>query len=221
MAVPGLVIFDCDGVLVDSEPISMRVLTASINRLGIPMTEAEVRATFLGSSLERVEREVSLRLGRPVPDGWIDEFIAVRRRAFEAELRPVAGARDAVEGVRALGWEACIASQGRPAKMRQTLGLTGLADAFAPERIFSATMVARGKPAPDLFLHAAACCGVEPERCVVVEDSPTGVRGARAAGMRVLAYVGPGRTGDEALALAAAGAEVIHDMRDVPARIAA
>lgn len=221
MSVPGLVIFDCDGVLVDSEPISMRILTESINRLGIPMTQAEVQATFLGSSLERVEREVGLRLGAPVPDGWIDEFLAVRARAFDAELEPVDGARDAVEGVRALGWEACIASQGRPAKMRQTLSLTGLADAFAPERIFSATMVRRGKPAPDLFLHAAASCGIEPERCVVVEDSPTGVRGARAAGMRVLAYVAPDRTGDEALALAAAGAEIFHDMREVPDRITA
>jgi HAD superfamily hydrolase (TIGR01509 family) len=221
MPSPGLVIFDCDGVLVDSEPISMRVLTEAINAVGVAMSEAEVHAAFMGGSLEAIEREIALRRGAPLPPRWMEEFLAVRARAFDAELQPVEGAREAVEGVRALGWETCVASQGRPSKMRQTLGLTGLHDAFAAERIFSATMVRRGKPAPDLYLHAAATCGVEPDRCVVVEDSPTGVRGARAAGMRVLAYVAPGRTGDEALALAAHGAEVFHDMREVPERVAA
>jgi len=218
---PGLVIFDCDGVLVDSEPISMRVLTESINAAGVAMTVEQVHAAFVGGSLERVEREIAGRRGAPLPDGWIDEIYHARARAFERGLEPVPGARDAVEAVRGLGWETCVASQGRPAKMEQTLGLTGLSDLFPPARIFSATMVARPKPAPDLFLHAARACGWEPRDCVVVEDSLFGIRGARAAGMRVLGYLAPGAPEDDALPLAAAGAEVVRSMRDVAARVAA
>lgn len=220
-ASPALVIFDCDGVLVDSEPISMRELTRAINAVDVPMSQREVHAAFIGGSMDVIERDIARRRGAPVPDGWVEAFFQTRAVAFESELEPVAGAREAVEAVQRLGLDTCIASQGRPAKMLQTLGLTGLDDLFAEDRIFSATMVARPKPAPDLFLHAASVCGREPGECVVVEDSALGVRGARAAGMRVLAFVARSRPEDDALALSAAGAEVIRDLAEVPGRVAA
>jgi HAD superfamily hydrolase (TIGR01509 family) len=217
---PGLVIFDCDGVLVDSEPISMRELTRAINALvDEPMSEAEVHAAFVGGTLEMIERELTRRRGTPPPASWGEEFYAARALAFERELQPVAGARAAVEAVQALGWETSIASQGRPAKMAQTLALTGLDDLFPPERVFSATAVARPKPAPDLFLHAASSCGFAPADCIVVEDSLTGVRGARAAGMRVLGYVPRDAPEDAALPLIAAGAEVIRAIEEVAGRL--
>lgn len=221
MPAPGLVIFDCDGVLVDSEPISMRVLTDAINAVGVPMGVEEVHAAFVGGSLEAIEREISRRRGAPLPDSWMDDFHAARALVFERELGPIPGAREAVEAVRELGWETCVASQGRPAKMAQTLGLTGLDDLFEVQRIFSATMVERPKPAPDLFLHAARVCGWEPAECVVVEDSLLGVRGARAPGMRVLGYVSEEQPEDAALPLLAAGAEVVRSLDEVAQRVAA
>lgn len=217
----GLVIFDCDGVLVDSEPISLRELTRALHRIGLPMDLAEVRATFMGGALETIEREVARRLDRPPPADWLERFFADRAAAFERELRPVPGARAMVEAVQGLGYETCIASQGRPEKMAQTLTLTGLRELFVEERIFSATMVPRPKPAPDLFVHAARTCGWAPDDCVVVEDTVLGVRGARAAGMRVIGYVAPDRPEDEAVALAAAGAELVRSLDEVPARVAA
>lgn len=122
--------------------------------------------------------------------------------------------------MQALGWEVCVASQGERAKMAQTLRVSGLRDRFADARLFSATMVERGKPAPDLFLHAAAACGVAPEACIVVEDSPTGVAAARAAGMRVFGFTrDPGLDAQIAMELRALGAEPLHDMSELPARL--
>lgn len=216
-----LVIFDCDGVLVDSEPISMRVLTEAINAVDVPMTVEEVHAAFVGAAFETIELEVSRRRGVPVPAGWMDDFYAARALVFERELGPIPGAREAVEAVRELGFETCIASQGRVAKMEQTLALTGLDDLFPPERIFSATMVERPKPAPDLFVHAARACGWEPGDCVVVEDSLLGVRGARAAGARVLGYLPADEPEDAALPLLAAGAEIVRSLGEVPRRVVA
>jgi HAD superfamily hydrolase (TIGR01509 family) len=213
---PGLVIFDCDGVLVDSEPISLRVLHASIVSLGIEMSLADVHTTFVGASSQAVEAGVQERFGQVLPDGWFEGFFADRARVFDAELQAVPGAAEAVAGVRALGWEVCVASQGRVAKMQHTLGLTGLRGAFAGDRLFSASMVEHPKPAPDLFLHAAHACGQQPMACVVVEDTVTGVTAARAAGMRVLGYAPDG----DGTALSALGAELVDDMRDVPARLA-
>lgn len=214
MSPRGLVVFDCDGVLVDSEGISMRELTRAIRALGVAIDEEEARAAFLGASLTAVEEGVATRLGRPVPVGWMEDFLTVRAAAFERELRPVPGAAEAIEGVRALGWEVCVASQGRPEKMAQTLRVTGLRDRLPADRIFSATMVQRGKPAPDLYLHAAEVCGFAPAACVVVEDSVTGVTAALAAGMRVLGYAER-----DGAPLAALGAELVLDMREVPARV--
>jgi HAD superfamily hydrolase (TIGR01509 family) len=214
-ATPGLVIFDCDGVLVDSMGIDIRELTRAVATAGGTLSREEVDAAFRGVALPDIEAGVAAHLGRPVPDGWMDGFLSARSAAFERELRPVAGAAEAVAGLRALGWEACVASGGRPEKMAQTLRVTGLAELFAAERIFSAWAVPHHKPAPDVFLYAARACGFDPAACVVVEDSAPGVLAGRAAGMRTLGCGG----GDPARAarLAALGAEPLDDLSDLPA----
>jgi len=212
----GLVIFDCDGVLVDSMGIDMRELTRAIGAAGGTLTHGEVERAFHGVALADIAHGVAAHLGRPLPEGWMERFLGERAAAFERELRAVPGAREAVVGVRAAGWEACIASSGPMGKMEQTLRLAGLRDLFADERIFSAyaPAVARPKPAPDLFLHAAAACGHPPQACVVVEDSVPGVTAGRAAGMRTLGYA----DGDPGHAdrLAALGAEPLAELSALP-----
>ncbi|HEV7775188.1 MAG TPA: HAD-IA family hydrolase [Conexibacter sp.] len=215
----GLVIFDCDGVLVDSMGIDMRELLRAIVAAGGTMTAQEVEDAFHGVALADIERGVAAHLGRPVPDDWMERFLADRAAAFERELQPIDGATEALAGVRAAGWDACIASGGALQKMELTLRVTGLRDAVPDDRIFSAYDVARPKPAPDLFLHAAAACGFTPDACVVVEDSAPGVTAGRAARMRTFGYNG----GDAAVAeqLAALGAEPLSEMADLPAQLAA
>jgi HAD superfamily hydrolase (TIGR01509 family) len=178
------------------------------------MTAEQVDAAFYGVALADIQRGVEAHLGRPVPDDWMERFLASRAAAFERELRPIDGAREALAGVRTAGWETCIASGGPMQKMELTLHVTGLRGAVPADRIFSAYAVARPKPAPDLFLHAAAACGFAPDACVVVEDSVPGVTAGRAAGMRTLGYSG----GDAAVAgrLAALGAEPLSSMADLP-----
>ena len=205
-----LVIFDCDGVLVDSEPLSNRALSEALTAAGHPIDPEETTRTFMGRSRASCEAIMRERFGA-VPD-YAADYERRMRAAFEAELRPVPGVAEAIEAIAATGAEVCVASSGTHEKMRMTLGLTGLYDRFAG-RVFSAAEVARGKPAPDLFLHAAASLGFAPARCVVVEDSPVGVQAARAAGMRVLGYAG--RTDPGALEVHAH--EVFADMAELPA----
>jgi HAD superfamily hydrolase (TIGR01509 family) len=213
----GLVIFDCDGVLVDSMGIDMRELTRAVAAAGGTMTADEVDDAFHGRALADIEAGVAAHLGRPVPDGWMERYLADRAVAFERELQPIRGAAEAIAGVRTLGWDACIASGGALHKLELTLRVTGLRGAIPDERIFSAYMVERPKPAPDLFLHAAAACGFTPAACVVVEDSLPGIGAARAAGMRTFGYAG----GDPAHAtrLGSLGAEPLDDLRELPARL--
>jgi HAD superfamily hydrolase (TIGR01509 family) len=211
-----LVIFDCDGVLVDSEGISSEVMAAMIGAEDWPVTPGEVRERFLGWALPEVERAVSEHIGRALPPGWLDDFQARRVEAFRARpVHAVDGAADAVRGLTERGVDVCVASNAILEKTRLTLRLTGLATLFAPDRLFSRTMVAHGKPSPDLYLYAARTCGHEPGRAVVVEDSPTGVTAGRAAGMRVLAYA----AGGGADALSAAGGDLVWDMREIPERV--
>jgi len=181
-----LVIFDCDGVLVDSERISVRVDVAVLAQLGWPMTEAEVVERFMGRTEADMAAEIEAHLGRPLPANWEEPFRHLYREAFEAELKPVPGILEALD---AIAGPICVASSGTHERMRYTLGLTGLYPRFAG-RIFSASEVARGKPAPDLFLHAARRMGVRPAACAVVEDSRYGVEAARVAGMRAFGYAG-------------------------------
>jgi len=204
-----LVIFDCDGVLVDSERISVRVDVAVLARLGWPMTEAEVVERFMGRTEADMAAEIEAHLGRPLPANWEEPFRHLYREAFEAELKPVPGILEALD---AITGPICVASSGTHERMRYTLGLTGLYPRFAG-RIFSASEVARGKPAPDLFLHAARRMGVRPAACAVVEDSRYGVEAARGAGMRAFGYAG----GLSPRAwLEGPGTVVFDEMRDLP-----
>ena len=201
-----LVIFDCDGVLVDSEPLSNTALAEALTAAGHPIDPEETTRTFMGRSWMSCEEIIRARFGA-VPEGLEADFRRRYSAAFEAELKPVPGVVDALD---AIGHPTCVASSGPHAKMEHTLGLTGLYERFAG-RIFSAYDVKRGKPAPDLFLHAATSLGHRPEDCVVIEDSPVGVEAALAAGMRVLGYAG--RTDP---ALLAHAHEVFTDMAELP-----
>jgi HAD superfamily hydrolase (TIGR01509 family) len=181
---PALVIFDCDGVLVDSDRISLRIQAERISALGLETSFEDCVRDFLGLGMPRTLEILRGRLGRPLPDGWLDDLEAAVDEAFRRDLRPVPGVGEALDRI---ALRTCIGSSGSQKKMRLTLGLTGLRERFEG-RIFAAEEVERGKPEPDLFLHAANRMGVAPEHCVVVEDSPFGVAAARAAGMRSLGY---------------------------------
>ncbi len=182
-----LVIFDCDGVLVDSEVISNQALREALAEIGIELTLEETMAEYMGRSRAHMLARTAQLLGGPVPLEFAEGYDDRRDKMFWTHLEPVEGIEEALDEL----WEreipTCVASSGDHEKMRLTLGLTGLWDRFEG-RIYSATEVARGKPAPDLFLHAAAKEGFPPEDCVVVEDSAPGVEAARAAGMRVLGF---------------------------------
>ncbi len=208
---PELVVFDCDGVLVDSEPIANRVMAEAITGLGWPLSTADCIARFKGHHFDSVVAVVEDRLGRPVPAGWLPNIRAATAAAFERELEPVPGVVAVLDAVAAGGLASCVASQGPLEKMAVSLGVTGLRARFEG-RIFSAYQVARGKPHPDLFLFAAEAMGVAPGSCVVIEDSPLGVTAARAAGMAVLGFAPEGDGAD----LAAAGARLFRDMTELP-----
>ena len=205
-----MVIFDCDGVLVDSEPLAVAIEAEALAELGWELTPEEVAERWLGRSEESMRADIEAHIGGPAPAGWEDDVQRRKWEAFEAELRPVDGI---VEALDAISEPTCVASSGSHEKMRLTLGLTGLYDRFE-DRIFSAREVANGKPAPDLFLHAAERMGADPGDCAVVEDSRWGVEAARAAGMRALGYAGGLTSG---AVLERAGAEVFGDMRELPA----
>ena len=205
-----LVIFDCDGVLIDSERIAVRVDGDVLGRLGWHLTEEEIIERFMGRADAYMRGEIEAQIGRPLGPEWADEVRPLYRRAMEAELEPVEGIVDALDRISA---PTCVASSSTHDHLRFALGLTGLLDRF-DGRIFSATDVANGKPAPDLFLHAAATLGVPPDRCAVVEDSRYGVEAARAAGMQAFGYAGGLTPADR---LAGPSTTVFHHMRDLPA----
>ena len=205
----GLVIFDCDGVLVDSEPISVRIDVEMFAEVGLNVSAQEVIERFVGRSPEILVRAVEEQLGHPPPEGWESRGERRLRAAFEAELEPVDGIGEALERI---AIPVCVASSSPPERLRFKLELTGLYERFAG-RIFSAVEVANGKPAPDLFLHAARRMGVEPGDCKVVEDSRYGVQAARAAGMNVLGYAG-GLT--PVNVLEGPRTVVFDDMRELP-----
>ncbi|MFI8302790.1 HAD family hydrolase [Streptomyces sp. NPDC085927] len=183
-----LVIFDNDGVLVDSEPISNRLLAGHLTELGHPTSYEDSIRDYMGSAMHRVHDLVEERTGQRLPDDFDDVFHARVFAAFERELKPVAGAADVLEALAAEGVPYCVASSGSHERIRVGHRTTGLDRWFDDERIFSSQDVGRGKPAPDLFLYAAERMGVAPARCVVVEDSPLGVQAAVAAGMDVYGF---------------------------------
>jgi len=203
-----LVIFDCDGVLVDSERIAVPVDVIILERLGWPLTEAEVIERFVGRSEAYMVGEIEAALGRRLAADWAAEFAPLYSEAFK-DLAAVDGV---VEALDRIATPTCVASSSSHERLRHSLGLTGLHERFEG-RIFSAVDVQNGKPAPDLFLHAAAAMGADPARCAVVEDSVFGLQAARAAGMTAFGY-GGGVTPAERLEGPAT--TVFEDMRDLP-----
>ncbi|MET8692079.1 HAD family hydrolase [Streptomyces bauhiniae] len=183
-----LILFDNDGVLVDSEPISNRHLAAYLTELGHPTTYDESLRDYMGAAMHRVHDTVLERTGKRLPVDFDDVFHARVFAAFEEELRPVAGVEGVLEKLTADGVPYCVASSGSHERIRVGHRVTGLDRWFDDDRIFSSQDVGRGKPAPDLFLYAAERMGVAPGRCLVVEDSPLGVQAARAAGMDVYGF---------------------------------
>lgn len=210
---PSLVIFDCDGVLVDSERLANTELARAVNALGLPTTLEQSMARYKGLSMPSVQAKIEEALDRPLPDNFLDEVQAATAQAFRRSLAAVDGVRDVLALLRACGVAKCVASSGSHDKMALTLSLTDLAP-FFDGAIFSAIDVARGKPYPDLFVHAAASMGFPPEDCVVIEDSLPGVQAGVAAQMRVLAFCADAAADPQAMA--AAGGEVFFRMAELP-----
>ncbi len=206
-----LVIFDCDGVLVDSEGPSNRAVAEEITKLGWKMDEAESTRRFVGFRLEQIAPLVEMRLGRAVPDGWVE---TLRRRIIEVlsrEVLPIDGAREALRALDLLGVPYRVASNSSHKEMRAKFVRTGLIALL--DRAHSADDVGIGKPAPDVFLQAARAEGVSPGNCLVIEDSIPGATAAKAAGMACLGYDPYG----DGQGLRAAGATVIRSLGDLPA----
>jgi HAD superfamily hydrolase (TIGR01509 family) len=207
-----LVVFDCDGVLVDSETISNEVLARALTEQGLPTTLAQSRRDYQGLLLSEIDSRAQAKLGQSLAKDWIERYEHDRTIAFRHELCAVPGVAEAIQRIKAAGVAVCVASQGKLEKTRLSLELTKLDHSFHDEALFSAYSVPRGKPHPDLLLHAARTMSAEPARCAVVEDTPSGVTAAVAAGMRVLGYT----TDSDAAALLRAGAEVFGAMEDLP-----
>ena len=209
-----LVIFDCDGVLVDSEVISCRAHAETLTRHGYPITEEQVLHRFLGVSDREARQTVEREIGRRLPDDFEAQVKEATLKFYSGDLKAIAGVAAAIA---AIDLPKCVASSGTPEKIRHGLECAGLYEQLSPH-IFSATQVRRGKPAPDLFLYAAKEMGAAPDRCLVIEDSVPGVSGALAAGMTVLGFHGgshcqPGHADK----LRAAGATLLFDeMRELP-----
>ena len=209
-----LVIFDCDGVLIDSERIAVKVDAEILLEVGWELTEAEIIERFMGRSDSYMRGEIEAAIGRPLGEDWAEALRPRFRRAMEAELEPVEGIVDALDRITL---PTCVASSSTHDHLQFALGLTSLLDRF-DGRIFSATDVEHGKPAPDLFLHAAATLGVPPDRCAVVEDSRYGIEAARAAGMRAFGYAGGLTPRDR---LAGPATTVFDHMHELPDLLAA
>ena len=204
-----LVIFDCDGVLIDSELLSIRADRECLAECGIELSVDEICDRYTGISFAGMVADLEARHG-PLPADFADRHRTRLWPLFETELQAIPGVGAVLDS---LTCKICVASSGRPERLKHALSLVGLYDRFHPH-IFSATEVPRGKPAPDLFLYAAERMGVMPERCVVIEDSLPGVTAAVAAGMRVIGFVGAShcRPGDAARLSAQGAIAVIDDM---------
>ncbi len=210
-----LVIFDFDGVLVDSEVISLTTLRESLAEFGVTLTDTQVRETFLGGSIRQINTFLRT-VAAPAypPEEFEARWYATLFDRFRAELQVMPGVLALLDHLEARGHAYCIASGGSVERLGVALEVTGLAARFG-DRVYSADMVARGKPAPDIFLHAAREMGVHPDRCLVIEDSPAGAQAAHAAGMRALGFVGGthlrGREAEHRALLLSLHAEAVLD----------
>jgi HAD superfamily hydrolase (TIGR01509 family) len=214
-----LVVFDCDGVLIDSEVLASETAALVLAEAGVAITPAGVRERYTGSTQPALVADLARRHGEAVAAHFSAHFNPALGRRFETSLRAVPGIEDVLD---ALAMTRCVASSSSPERLAHSLALTGLHGHFAPH-IYSAAQVQRGKPAPDLFLFVARTMGVEPARCLVIEDSIAGVQAGIAAGMRVVGFCGGGHCdAGHAARLAAAGAhEVAPDARALAALLGA
>ncbi|MDJ0934295.1 MAG: HAD-IA family hydrolase [Kiloniellales bacterium] len=208
-----LVIFDCDGVLIDSEVLVCRVGAEVFTAHGFPITAEEIARRFIGRSAAHMFGEIEKDTGRVLPETLRDDLKARVNAALAGEVAAMPGLVPLLDRLEV---PACVASSSDPERLRAALGAAGLYDRFHPH-VYSAVQVPRGKPAPDLFLHAAARLGVDPGACLVIEDSLAGVAAALAAGMAVIGFTGGGHCGpghDEVLLEAGAG-RVVPSMTDL------
>ena len=207
-----LLIFDCDGVLVDTEAVANRYLSQVLTAAGHAVSYEDCRRRFVGRTIESIQQEVEAESGIDLGATWPDTLREGTERAFEAGIDAIPGVEAAIHALRQARLPYCVASSGRFSKMRLSLGKAGLLH-LVEDVLFSAELVPRGKPAPDLFLHAAAAMGAAPAEAIVVEDTVAGVTAGVAAGMRVLAYTADPHM--DAAALQTAGGEPFDRMEDL------
>lgn len=209
---PAAVLFDCDGVLVDSEPMSFDLLIEDLADYGLAMPRPQFEALFIGGTIAGVALKAR-QLGADLPESWVEDFYA-KLYAHLAQGTPlIPGIVTLLDRLDAASIPYAVGSNGSDHKMQVTLGQHPAILSRLQGRLFSGQTLGKPKPAPDLWLHAAAALGADPAQCVVVEDSPTGARGAKAAGMRCYGYMPHGNNA----ALAAEGAIPFHAMADLPA----
>jgi len=211
---PDLVIFDCDGVLVDSERVFNAVLAEDLTSRGLPMTTEVSLPTFAGLAMLEVAKKAT-EMGATLPETWIAEVYETAYATLRQGVPLIPGVMTVLHRLDAAGIPTCVVSNGSEEKMRITLGPHGLWDRFHPNAMFSAHTMKVAKPAPGIFLAAAVHFDVEARQCVVIEDSATGARGAYRAGMQCFGYAAH----DAGDLLVAEGAEVFHDMTDLPLRL--
>lgn len=213
---PAALIFDCDGVLVDSEYLASRVESELTRELGLELTVQEAHDLFLGKTVDGVLDAIAARTGKRPSSTFTYNWAFATAHAFKRELAPVPFVRAALEELQRRGHRMAVASQSPLARVRLSLEITGV-DVFFGPHVYVTSMVPRPKPAPDIYLHAANGLATPPANCVVIEDSPAGAASARAAGFRVIGYA----PGDTAVAMHAAGVTVIHSMDDLLGTIGA
>ena len=186
-----LVIFDCDGVLVDSEAIGNRFISEALTLAGIPISAEGALSKFLGGKLTQIKEDAEKQLGFSLPANWVDEIYKKQFSEFRKNLKSISGIEDVLDVLERINTPVCVGSNGPLNKMEVSLGVTKLKDRFLG-RIFSADQVENPKPAPDLYLYCADQMGVLPQHCLVIEDSPRGASAGVAAGMSVFGYTGGG-----------------------------
>jgi HAD superfamily hydrolase (TIGR01509 family) len=211
-------IFDCDGVLIDSEHLASRVEAELTRELGLALTPGEAHDLFLGKTVDGVLDAIAARTGTRPGAAWVYNWAFATAHAFHRELAVVEQLRDALEELRARGHRMAVASQSSLARVRFSLDVTGLAPLFG-DHVYVTSMVPRPKPAPDVYLLAAARLGAQPADCVVVEDSPAGAAAALGAGMRAIGFAPFSEAGATHTAMAASGATVIRSMRELMSAI--